>query len=447
MAFGSRTFQIARPHCQPMRLSLPIAMASLLATCGVASAATLCVNPGGTAGCKSSINAAVAAAAPGDTVQVWPGTYYEGVVITKPLSLVALDQTAAAKPVINASGFPNGIFINGMSGAPNAGIANVLIAGLAIRSANFEGILVANASGVNIVDNHVYHNDRALDITAQMCPGIPAFETSEGDDCGEGIHLMSVINSTVVRNDVEGNSGGILISDETGPNRYNLVSKNTVHDNAYDCGITMASHGPATSVLPSATVSFGVANNTIANNFSWHNGTQVPGAGAGVGIFAPFPGTIAHANVVINNTLYDNGLPGVTMHNHAYSPFAPPVDLSDNVIVGNTIYGNAADTDDAATPGTTGINVYSVAPIFGTIISQNIFTDEAIDIAYNAPGDRVDVHQNNFNTTGIGIDNLGVGSVNAADNWWSCAGGPGAAGCATVTGPHITITPWLTAPF
>ncbi len=430
-----------------MRLFLPLAAASVLAISGIASAATLCVNPGGTAGCKSSIGAAVTAADPGDTVQVWPGTYNEGVIITKPLSLVALDQTAAAKPVINAKGLPNGIFINGMSGAPNAGIANVLIAGLAIRDANFEGILVANASGVNIVDNHVYHNNLALDIDAQTCPGIPAFETNEGDDCGEGIHLMSVINSTVVRNDVEGNSGGILISDETGPNRYNLVSKNTVHGNAYDCGITMASHGPATTVIPSATVSFGVTNNTIADNLSWSNGLKLPGAGAGVGIFAPFPGTIAHANVVIHNTLYDNGLPGVTMHNHAYSPFAPPVDLNDNIIVGNTIYGNAADTDDAATAGPTGINIYSVAPIFGTIISQNIFSDEAIDIAYNAPGDRIDVHQNNFNTTGIGVDNTGTGSVDATDNWWACAGGPGSAGCVTVVGPHITFTPFLTAPF
>ena len=54
-------------------------------------AATLCVNPAGKFGCKSTISAAVAAASVGDTIQVARGTYKEQVVITKSLSLVALD--------------------------------------------------------------------------------------------------------------------------------------------------------------------------------------------------------------------------------------------------------------------------------------------------------------------------------------------------------------------
>ena len=36
-------------------------------------------------------------------------------------------------------------------------------------------------------------------------------------DCGEGIHLMSVADSTVAGNYVTGNSGGILLTDEFGP--------------------------------------------------------------------------------------------------------------------------------------------------------------------------------------------------------------------------------------
>ena len=131
--------------------------------------------------------------------------------------------------------------------------------------------------------------------------------------------------SRVVDNEVAYNSGGILITDETGPNQGNLISGNNVHDNPYDCGITLASHGPATSVIPTAALPYGVTDNTISNNVSTHNGYQVPGAGAGVGIFAPFPGTTDAGNVVIDNVLRNNGLPGVTMHNHAAAPApAPP---------------------------------------------------------------------------------------------------------------------------
>lgn len=410
------------------------------------AAATLCVNPGGKSGCKSSISAAVAAASAGDTIQVASGTYKEDVVITKSLSLVG--QDGWQQPVIDATGLPNGIFVNGMPAAPNAGVADVLISGFKVRKANFEGILVANATDVTIVGNDVLDNNQGLVISSETtCPGIPAFETNEGDDCGEGIHLMAVDHSSVVRNESEHNSGGILITDETGPSHDNLISGNSVHDNPFDCGITIASHGPATSVIPSAKISYGVTKITVAHNDVERNGFQVPGAGAGVGIFAPFPGTTAASNVVIDNDLHNNGLPGVTMHNHAAAPApAPPVNMNDNLIVGNRISGNGKDTLDAATSGPTGINLFSVAPVTGTVVSQNVFDDESIDIAFNAPAGQINAHLNDFDKS-VGVDNIGTGTVSATFNWWNCPTGPGGKKCATIVGSGVSFTPWLTSPF
>ncbi len=430
-------------HSRSVRFLTGLAFLSLWG--GSSLAAVLCVNTGGKFGCQASISAAVAAAVPNDTIQVAQGTYKEEVVITKSLSLVAQGNT---HPVIDATGLPNGVFINGMAAAPNPGVAAVVISGFEVRNANFEGILIANASDITIVDNYVHDNNRSLDISSPACPGIPAFETNEGEDCGEGIHLMAADHSSILRNDVESNSGGILISDETGVNHDNLISGNSVHDNPYDCGITLASHGPATSVIPSAKLPFGVMRNVISHNDSSHNGYQTPGAGAGVGIFAPFPGTTDSANVVLDNELRDNGLPGVTMHNHAAAPApAPPVNLNDNVIVGNIISGNAADTADSATSGPTGINVHSVAPIFGTVISQNIFDDEAIDVAFKAPMGQVSAHFNSFSRKATGVDNLGSGTVDATENWWGCPFGPNGNSCASIAGTEVLFAPWLTSPF
>jgi hypothetical protein len=356
---------------------------------------------------------------------------------------VALDNS---QPVIDAAGLSNGIFINGISAAPNAGVSGVVISGFKIHNANYEGVLIVNGSDITITNNHVLDNNKSLDVSGPACPGIPAFETSEAEDCGEGIHLIAADHSSIVGNESDGNSGGILISDETGSSHDNVISGNYVHDNPYACGITMASHPPATTVIPTATVSFGMIHNVIAHNKSSHNGLGTPGAGAGVGIFAPGPGATSTANVVLGNNLEDNGLPGVTMHNHASIPGLPPVNLNDNVIVGNRISGNKADTEDAATPGPTGINVFSVAPITGTVISQNVFGDEDIDIAFNAPSGQVNAHFNDF-SNGIGVDNLGTGTVDATENWWHCATGAGGKRCATVSGSGVVFTPWLVTPF
>lgn len=442
---------IISPRCRKFghnRVSRMIAGLVLLFACGASglAAATLCVNPSGSAGCKSTIAAAVAAAAPGDTIQVFPGTYKEDVVITKSIALIGLGWE---QPVIDATGLANGIFVNGMSSAPGAGVSGVVISGFTIRNANFEGILVANASDVSLAGNKVFDNNQALDISAPACPGIPAFETNEGEDCGEGIHLMATDHAIVVRNESAHNSGGILISDETGPSHANLIKENSVHDNPFDCGITLASHGPATSAIPTAHLPFGVTANTILRNVVKRNGFQVPGAGAGVGIFAPFPGTTDAGNVVVNNVLSDNGLPGITMHNHAAAPSpAPPVNMNDNVLVGNEISGNGQDTLDAATSGPTGINIFSVAPVTGTIISQNVIQGEQIDVAFNAPVGQVNAHFNDFAPGSIGVDNIGTGIVSATENWWGCATGPGTGKCASTAGPGTTIfTPWLVQPF
>jgi nitrous oxidase accessory protein NosD len=419
------------------------AVACLATFTSMAAAATLCVNPSGKMGCYTTISAAVAAAAPGDVIQVHDGTYHEAVTITKSLSLMAAPW---AHPVIDATNLPHGIWVDGMSAAPAAGVANVVISGFKVQYADFEGILLTNATNVTVVDNEATENDQSLNPTNGTCPGLPtSYETNEGGDCGEGIHLMAVDHSTILRNEVEHNAGGILVTDETGPNSHNLISHNFVHDNVYDCGITLASHAPATAIIPTARLSFGVWYNTIAQNVSLRNGTQSPGAG--VGIFAPSPGTTDTGNVVINNIIKDNGATGVAMHNHANPPApAPPVNFNDNAIIGNFFSGNGPDNPGAPTSGPTAINVFSKGLITGTVISQNTFEDEAIDIGFSAPAGQLDVHFNNF-SRGIGVDNLSTGTVNATEDWWHCrSGANGGPACATTSGT-VTTTPWLTRPY
>lgn len=402
-----------------------------------ATAATWCVNPAASSGCKATIGAAITAAAANDTILVSAGTYAESVTIGKPLSLIGSD---ASKTIVNAASLGVGIFVDGIN---NAGLSNVFISGFTVQNAQYEGILITNASNVSVANNVLTGNDKALTFGANgpACPGIPDFETAEGFDCGEAIHLSGVDHSTITGNTVQNNAGGILLSDDTGATHDNVISSNVVSNNPSDCGITLASHPPA--AFTKATNSLGVYHNIIVGNQSMQNGLK--GEGAGVGIFAAAPGAATYSNVVINNQLTGNGIPGVAIHGHT-----PNQNLNNNVIIGNQISGNGADTDDAATPGPTGIVVSGIDTITGTIISGNTISQEAVDVAIFAPGD-ARVQRNTF-TGGIGIANLGRGGViNGDGNWWGCNINPSYplaafAGCATVSGA-VKVDYWMSAAF
>ena len=421
-----------------VRLTTALGLALMTGFCPIVAANTLCVNPGGANGCKATINAAITAAAPGDTIKVAHGTYKEGVVIPKSLSLIGENKE---NTIVDATDQDWGVNIDGHG---NPGLSDVVVSGFTIENAKFAGVLVTNASSVTISDNEVINNDKGLVTTGSepACPGLPAyFQKGENLDCGEGIMFSGADHSILSGNHVTGNSGGMLITDDTGATHDNLIAGNeVVHNTHFDCGITLPSHS-----------GMGVYNNTVAGNDSSYNG------GPGVGIFAPGPGTRASGNVVINNKLTNNGLPGVAMHNHAAPGVngvpagAPPVNFNDNLIVGNQISGNAADEEDTATAGPTGINIASLAPMKGTVITGNIIDKEAIDIAVRVPGlaggiPAVQIHLNNLIGKAIGVDNLGTELLDATMNWWGCPGGPGANGCSTIGGTGVAFTPWLTNP-
>ncbi len=99
----------------------------IVGLCQTATAAPLCVNPGGTSGCYSTIGAAVAAAPPYSTILVAPGTYTEDVIIEHPLTLLGANSTTT---IIDASGKSNGIYINGQG---NAALRNVVVTGFTVE--------------------------------------------------------------------------------------------------------------------------------------------------------------------------------------------------------------------------------------------------------------------------------------------------------------------------
>jgi len=396
---------------------------------------TLCVNPTGTHGCKKTIQKAVDAASPGDTINVASGTYAEDVMVDRPIALVG---DGPGSTVIDATGLSNGINVNGYD---HPGLSHVIIRGFTVRNANHQGIVVTNASQVTILDNRVTGNDRALQLNTggpPACPGLPPyFVAFQGFDCGEGIQLSGVTYSIVSDNLVDHNSGGILVSDDTAPNHDNFITGNVVRDNPYDCSITLATHdlNPVQGMPPKGVYRITVKGNTVMRN------GLASGEGAGVGIFAPTPGSQNFGHVIVDNTLADNGLPGVTLHSHA-----PGQNVNDHLIANNTIYGNGPDEESGSTEKA-GIAITAdpgAGPITGIRIVGNRIYREGVDVVFNAPGELA-AHQNDFFDE-TGVANLGSGSVDATLNWWKCSRGPGKPGCGSTEGANVQVVPWLERP-
>lgn len=375
-------------------LTSGLAIAGILAVTGSTAAAagpkTLYVsrphgsnaNPCTAAAPCQTIAFAVSKAHAGDTVMVGKGTYHQYVLVSKRLRIIGVGG-----PVDDLKGRNNGFNIAGPKSA------GTLISGFTIEHATFEGIIAVQTSHLTISHNVVKDND--LGLHAKKPTGECAPFGGGPGDCGEGIHLLSVTNSTISNNVVTANTGGILLTDEKGPTARNLITHNTVSNNKLDCGITVAGHSPK-AVSPAGTPQpkvAGVYSNTIKANTA--NGNGVKGEGAGILLAGGGPLTGVYNNLVEGNTANGNGLAGVTIHSHAFGPSAPSADLNGNKILNNKLSHNGLSDKpeaefspaDFAKGNTVGILVGSdLAKLTGIVITGNTISDSHFGVfTKNAP--------------------------------------------------------------
>jgi hypothetical protein len=365
---------------------------------------TLWVAPAGkvkgeSAACLSAkfrgINKAIEAAASGDTVKVCAGTYTGSVklVVKSPVGPITITSGALIEKAINLVGEPGAIIdaaghINGVT-VFGPGAVGAKVNGLTTENAIGEGILVAATGGILIENNTVESNDKGGPKSSwpfcQAAGNVP-------NDCGEGIHFLSVTHSKLLDNTSKFNSGGILLSDEFGPNDGNIISGNLVLDNESDCGITVVGHGnTAVNKAGKPTpLKGGVYDNTISDNVVISNGTT--GDGGGVLIASGVSGGGSYDNTVTGNEIAGNGLSGVTIHQHF-----PLSDVSGNVISGNWIGTNDLlgdpGTGDSVTTGVLTDNGGTHQTIKVTVTGNTIAWD-TYGIYDDAPG--LNQHGNTF---------------------------------------------------
>jgi parallel beta-helix repeat protein len=296
-----------------------------------------------------SIEAAVSAVAPGGTVTVCGGTYHEDISVAKPLIL-----RGEAHATIDAAGQANGILVTA---------SNVRISGFIITGATGEGILAKSVHGVTIAHNVVAGNDLGGIPGSSLAKTYPECvpQGAAPADCGEGIHLEGASFSTVADNTVKDNTGGVLLTDETGPASHDTVIGNVITDNPYACGVTVVGHNPAAAPkgVPSPKVA-GVYDNVVSGNKISGNGTKL--AGAGVVLATALPGDAVYDNLVEHNTISGDGLAGVTLHSHVPGQFLNGNAIVDNLIGVNNLLGDP-DFAPHVDNQTTGILAATVTPL------------------------------------------------------------------------------------
>jgi len=192
---------------------------------------------------STTIQAALDAANPGDTILVPPGTYHESVRVTKD-NITIVGSRGAIIDAGNRIGIRVGIgsrsVVNGIQVCPALALHNFILKGLTIRNARFAGVFLIGVDGYHLtgtkyVDNPIYGPFPVCSangiIDFNSVEGGSSLSTNMGIDAGiyvgdsntvtvrknsvtnyaAGIEIENTSNAVVEENVLRGNSGGILV--------------------------------------------------------------------------------------------------------------------------------------------------------------------------------------------------------------------------------------------
>jgi hypothetical protein len=215
-------------------LAFSLVLAALAGATSTARANTLCVNHGGTGGCKGTIADAISAAGPGDTITIAGGSpYVEHLIIAKSLSLVG---DSAATTIIDGNSVGQVLRITGtitvslsnlsiQHGHPLAGDTSDQWGGgihneRATLTLNHVVVTLNQAGGDNTIfagnGGGIYTHDATLTLNHSTVSfnstGTPEARVGDGGDAGNGGGIFNdagtvILNDSLVHGNLTGTGG------------------------------------------------------------------------------------------------------------------------------------------------------------------------------------------------------------------------------------------------
>ena len=359
----------ARLRATAVVLAVGLAGAFWPVTSPSAHAAVIAVHPG------QSIQAAINAAQPGDTITVAPGTYHENLLIAKdgihlqgagpgrtvleppaqPVP-VCLTLRASAVDVETAHGV-SGICVANIDpqGSLRATVQDVSVRGFTVQGFPGFGIVFFGTRGIRAAHN-VAANNHDYGITAFVSRhGRFVDNTAYGSgDAGFYIGDSPHADFTVTGNTAYADAWGILARDSS----EGHITHNTVHDNC--AGLVFLNSGAGSGALKWA-----ATDNTARHNNKYCPGspTELPITLTGLGIL------IAGAEHIV---LHDNTV-------RANQPSGPPTTLDGVALTGGIVVVSTA-------------TVKVFPPIHGSDAAHNSIVDNTVrdnrpfDLVYDGLG-------------------------------------------------------------
>ena len=352
----------------------------VLAVLGVAVVASpAAALAGDTIVVTTTIQAAVDAAQPGDTILVPPGTYRESVLVDK--SELTIVGTPAA--ILDAAGFRTGIRVgtgrisrDGPEPAcPPLAVTGFTLEGLTIKHASFSGVFLIGVDGYHLtgtkyVDNPVYgpfpvcSSNGLIDFNHVVGGGSAA-----GPSLDTGIYVGDDDRVTVRHNSVTNYVIGVVV-------------ENTINANVQDNLLKGNTAGIYAAVLPDHPRPFTnniviernqVVNNNLPNPIPPDSGDEIGGVPTGVGIV-----NLGSDHVVVrhNRVLGNDSLDVIVLQN-LFGPVDPRIEPNPdfNQVRGNVILQNGRNPDPvrAITPGA---DIVYDGTGTGNCFADNVFATE-----------------------------------------------------------------------
>ena len=307
------------------------------------------VNPG------ESIQAAVDAADPGDTIRVMPGDYTEShdgraaVRITKPLKLIAESTPGERVRILPSGSQRHGILVEPENdGDPD--VDGVEISGFTVEGFSNNGIwlryvqnfLIENNESINNLENGIWPT---LSANGEVRKNV-AYGSLDA-----ALWVEAAENVRVIDNELYNSPTGLEI---TVSNDIHMEG-NYVHDNVIGVGLYHPSGAglPPQDWPPSPFRNWALVNNRVENN-----NLPNPVSGGLVGAL-PSGGGVLVLGVddvdIRDNTIENNNFFGIAMIDYCIAvdgtanscqnnpPFYEDTSPDDNQLVDNTVTGNGSD--------------------------------------------------------------------------------------------------------